>query len=439
MAAVLGLVLATLGLGSSPGHGVEAAEQAPAPEPAVAPEPVRYGVVLDGAIEPSEGLPDELALRLGDRSIDSARTLATEPDGPYVWVAVDEVRAGAVEIRLIVSDGRLYTRTTEAPAEQGSRVVAGAVANMLDAIENNRLAPQQTGVAVPVPVAQAEAGGETTAPDGASTGTGEGSGGDVPPAAAGAVAVPRAWVGVVAGGGATFGLGPPTESAGVTGLGGGLGVQAVLERGVVVGLSGRGSGWRSEGVSLTRVRVAAVAGYAWRSGRSGRAGERAGRAEERAGRAEERAGRAEERAGRAEERPGRSDERPGREDERPGRADGPGRFELLVAAGPTVEFIRVGAELLSADDRSRSRIAPLLGGCVLVRPMVTVAEPRGARVGVGVEVEAAASVEARAPAGAVQLERETAGGSRPIARAGGFELETGVVVEVRFGLRQRGG
>lgn len=384
-----GLLSAVLGVGAGPGPaGSRSAEpktaepksteprpaeprSAEPTAPAPASEPVHHAIVLDEAIDPGAGLPEELALRLGDRTIVSARTASGAPEGSYVWVEVDAVGPTAVQIRLIVSDGRLFSRTIEAAEDQHARIVAGSVANMIDAIEGNRLAPERTGVTVPRPEPAAD-------PPPAS----EDPGSDEPPdpspsdpAPGSADAEPGAWLGVVLGGAGSFGLGAPTAVAGPTGFGGSLGAQLVHRSGAVAGLDLRATGWRRAGVSLTRLRVSATAGYAWR----------------------------------------------------------PGRFELLGAIGPTVEATLVDAELFTPSG-TRQDTAPLVGGRLLVRPTYTVAEPGRLRVLVGAELDAAFAVEARAPPGAIQIHRQTSDGFDPIARAGGFELAAALVVELRFAL-----
>lgn len=368
MVLLSGLLAATLGVAEVGPEPIEG------PEAAAASESIRYAIVLDEAIEPSAGLPEELALRLSDRAITSARDAAGYPEGPYIWVEVDDVGTGAVRIRLIVSDGRLFSRTVDTTDDQRARIVAGSVANMIDAIEGNRLAPQQTGVEVPTPEPTPDEPNppEPDPPEPESV---------TEPSTRSPLAPtpidpePSAWLGVVGSGAGVFGVGAPTAVAGPTGLGGSLGAQWLHRTAAIVGLDLRATGWRSAGVSLTRLRVSVTAGYAWR----------------------------------------------------------PGRFELLGAIGPTVEATLVDAELFTPSGRRRDA-TPLVGGRLLVRPSYTVAKRSTLRLLVGVEAEAAGAAEARSPPGAIQIHRRRGDGFEAIARAGGFELAVALVVELRVAL-----
>ncbi|MCH9686800.1 MAG: hypothetical protein K0V04_35530, partial [Deltaproteobacteria bacterium] len=231
-------------------------------------------VVIDRRLDIAPELREELLLRLGDR-VWSPSDSSPRPTVAFAWMTVQPLGPDQFDVQLIVSDGRLFSREVGAEHEQRARVVAGLVANMLDAIENNRLAPLRTGVVVPPeaieqpppvaaePMEQVEPVEEPEPAEVPQPSSPDPS--PVEPSTP--QPAPQWWMGVVGGGGATFGVGPPTDVTGVTGVGGGLGAQWIHTSGVVVGLDVRGLGWRPSNVPLTRMRVVASAGYAWRPGR----------------------------------------------------------------------------------------------------------------------------------------------------------------------------
>lgn len=356
MLLVVALALGTL----APEPAEVAVEPAAIDVPA---EPVVLSVVLGADARTEVGLVDELALRVAPRAL---APVGETPPEPYVHITVQPLDEARVELRLVVSDGRLFTREVPAQPDERARVVAGAVANMIDAIEHNRLAPIETGVEVPV----VEPNDPKPEPEPEPKPEHE----PEPEPEPGPEPEPAASIGVLAGGDLTLGVGPPTAVAGITGVGGSLGVQLVHRSGALAGLDARVTAWRASGVALLRVRLSAVAGYAWQ-----------------------------------------------RE-----------RFELAGAIGPTVELLRIGVTLVQPSGGRRPSV-PLLGGRLLARPSYAVLVRAKAQLRLALQAEVAAAFEARSPAGALQIFRPTPEG-QPIARAGGMELSLGVLAEGRFAL-----
>lgn len=353
--------------------GCIAAPDSAAPQPATVEAPraeVRHDIVIDGAIDGADALKDELGLRTTARAIQVARPGWEAPEASFVWVSVAAVQDTA-RIQLIVSDGRLFRRSVEATPSQRARVVAGAIANMVDAVENNRLAPEETGVALPEPAPDPD-----VTPEPAPVEVEPEAPVEPPPPPAEPAPVPaNAWLAAVARGALSVGVGAPTAVAGLTGIGGGLGARWSHRTGAVVTADVRATGWRSFGLQVTRTRLAIAGGYAWR-----------------------------------------------RE-----------RVELSGVLGPTVEFPRI-SETLSTPSGTPRGSNVLLGGRLMLRPAVMVAARPGFELLLGLEAELAAAFEARTPAGAIQIYRRTPGGVEPIARAGGLELSAAVAIEARFAL-----
>ena len=212
-------------------------------------------VILDGSTMQPEALEAELRLRLSTHEILVARADMPRPGATFVWVLVQPGEGDAASLRLITSDGRAFTRVVEAASEEQARVVAGAIANMVDAIENNRLAPEETGAEVPVPPAPPAEPAPTPT---------RAASPEPPPSAS---PQPSSWIGVVLDGGIALAVGPPTD---LQGLGGGIvgaGVHWVHRSGALAAAQVAAVLDRNRGYLATRARVYAGAGYAWRPSR----------------------------------------------------------------------------------------------------------------------------------------------------------------------------
>lgn len=323
-------------------------------------------VVLDRTIGAAPDLFDELELRLGNGVVVHADAIAQAPSGAFVWVFVDD-DAGELRVRLVTHDGREFTRRVASDPDQRLRVAAGVIANMIDAIEHNQLAPERVDVevpsAAPPPVVAAPAPAAVVrAPR--------------PPVRAPGPAPVRGWIGIRGSGAVTIGVGPPVDVGAFAGGGGGIGLRYVDRRGASIGAMARGQIERRDDVGLARVRVAIAAGYAWRRR----------------------------------------------------------WFELVGEVGPTIEVVRLGRAARGAAGVTRTT-APLVGGALVLAPgAIAWEDPRRGSLRVGIELELAYSVEARADAGAVRVLHRTDAGTRAVLRAGGVELGLGLGVEGRFGV-----
>lgn len=204
------------------------------------------------------GLAEELQLRLRGRAIVDGGDPNARRVEPLVWILVDVGNPSTLELRLITSDGRLFRRSLRAEADERPRVAAGAVANMVDAIEQHRLEPNETGVVVPDPtppptVAEpapepAPQPPESPPPDPVKE----------PPR------VPPHWLGVHLHPTAALGIGPPTDAPVFSGVGATLGGDLVFRSHAIVRAAVRVIGTRAGGVQLTRIRAAVHGGYAVR-------------------------------------------------------------------------------------------------------------------------------------------------------------------------------
>ncbi len=347
------------------------------PEPATAvanPVEVAAPLVIDSTSTDAPALREELTLRLPDRAIDFSTTPRDPQRQAILWVGVRELDTrDDVELRLITSDGRLYRRTLPAPPAHRARVIASAVANMIDAIERDAIQP--TAVDVEIPPAQTpldpsppQTQLEPPPPPLASTPT------EPPPPSvepAPRSALPLAWS-VWLGSEATVGVGPPTDASGVAGMGGTLGLGWRHRRGAMVATELRVEGW-DRGVRSTRLRAAVLAGYGWRWS----------------------------------------------------------PWSLVLLAGPTVEGLWIDATL-HRPSGARRGAPPLFGGRVTIRSSRRVWGRDAVELHLGVQLDGAGSVETSRPLGAVRVVRATDDGFDTVARAGGGELSAGLVVEVRF-------
>lgn len=336
-----------------------------------------HAIVLDARLADASAIEEALALRLMGRSIEAARPPFIAPDRAHAWVTASEVGPEALTLRIIVSDGRLFERRLQAAPDQRARVVAGAVANMIDAIEHNRLAPEQTGVEAPSTKAvPSESEPEAAAMHPEAGPPAEDAPEVSPPAPEPIDEAPPRWsLGSAVGPAITLGLGPPTGSGAVTGMGAQLAVSALHVGGLAAWLDIRAVSWRDE-VRVTQVRFAPALAHAWR----------------------------------------------------------PGRFELWGVVGPTISAVRIGAPLVDGTGSPRPA-APLIGGRAALRPALVLYRRDQLRLVLGLEVEASVAAEARAPLGAIAVTRRDGTQLRPIARAGGFELAAALTLELRLGLR----
>lgn len=332
----------------------------------------RLPIVLGGEMAGDVTLREELELRLPDHTIVVPGSPADIPSA-FLWIGAARSGEGVVELQVIVSDGRLYQRPVVLPTEgDGARVLAGAIANLVDGIERKSVAPTRTEVEVPelgVPE-DAPASLDPETPSEAAKQS------EDPPAPADALPTdPALWVAgslhLSAGGVFAVGLGPPTALTGPVGAGAMLGVAWVRNDGLLLGGGLRGMGWRASGLSLGRVRLAAHVGYAWT-----------------------------------------------RES-----------WSVVVSGGPSLEPMWLGASVRQPSGGTRSS-APLFGASVSGGPRWRAwSRDGGPSVWVGAELDVSVSAEARRSPGVVFV--QDAGTAEGLLRAGGLELAVAGVVELR--------
>ncbi|MBP7289302.1 MAG: hypothetical protein KBB21_21925 [Nannocystaceae bacterium] len=324
-------------------------------------------IILDGATDGVAGLFDELELRLGTGVVVHATAVSEPMPSSFAWVTI-ATSTSSVQVAIVTHDGREFTREVASSAGQHARVGAGVVANMIDAIESNRLAPVRIDVPVPRPPIAATPQPPTTPPAAEPPAPAI----DPPTAPAPAPApAPRAWLSIAGFGGSALGLGPPNDVGVHAGSGGGATLHFVGRRGAVFGAALRGLRQTRSGFALARVRITADAGVSatW------------------------------------------------------------GRVALTAVAGPVIEPLwLVGA----AGDRVDVQ-APLVGGHLAVTPAVVLwRSTRSHSLRLGLDLDAAGTVQARRAAGALRVLHRTARGDDGVLRAGGFELSLALELELRI-------
>ncbi len=335
-------------------------------------EAERLPILLDAGLAEDAALRDELTLRLPDRPIAIARPGDTAPP-EFLWVGAESPAVGAFELQVITSDGRLYRRTVELPADaDAARVTAGAVANLVEGIERQSITPDQTEV--PVPVLEPPAKPETREVVAES---------ETEPRAREVAAEPDAatrgepttpdspHLHLTFGAALPLGLGPP-GLPGIVAAGGSGGAAWAGPRGLLLGGRIRGLGWSADDLSMGRVRVWARAGYVWTRR----------------------------------------------------------RWSVEAAGGPTVEPLWTSAVVRAPNGARRSSV-PLVGLAASAGPRWrTWGRPGGVSLWVALEVELSGSAEARRDLG-VLLVRDSAT-DRALLRAGGLEVTPTLSLELRL-------
>ncbi|WAS89946.1 hypothetical protein [Nannocystis punicea] len=307
---------------------------------------------------------------------------------PHLYLQLGRAADERGTIRVITSDGRAYERSFAIEIGQEVRVAASTAANLIFAVEQGAVAPDQEDVAIPPPVATA-APEPTPAPEPAPPPVAE-----PPPDRTEATGPseqvqkdmsdkPRWELGLGLQAAVALGLGSPAYAGPLAGGGGGLGLEVRSPRGFAAALETRAIGQTAAGVGLGRLRVAIAAGYALRRG----------------------------------------------------------RFELPILVGLAIEpwwITREGerAPLFAAGDDDRLARPPLLGGFLRLSPGFR-ARPSpwlGLRVGPRIELGGSFVVDDHDGARVVGL-ADVAG--VPRFRVGGLELSLGLELALQFGLPSR--
>jgi hypothetical protein len=319
---------------------------------------------------------DALRLRLPARSFGSEgdpRPVTPERLG-YVRLLPE---AEGVRLELILWDGRAFYRMLPADPAETPREAATTLVNLLAGIEAGRLAPDETGVALPEPEPELEP--ESQLENEPST--------DLEPmpevederVEPTSTAVPRLELGVALAPSLLFGLGPPSAP----GLAAG-GAAATLDlrwrSGGLLSFGVRGIGRGQHGYGLGRLRVSAGGGVALRRG----------------------------------------------------------AFELLATASFDVEpwFVRGpdGVESLEPEDGPSTRAAVLLGGHLRLVPAYrrTLGD-RGTSLRIGPRLDVAGGTTTAGDGGIARIRtREEDGTVRDVFRVGALELAVGLELGLWF-------
>lgn len=219
---------------------------------------------IDAALIRGEGvdLPEvERALRVRLPSLQLFEQGMDLPEGSGLRAFVDlrQLSPTQVQVAVILSDGRAYFRTVDTEAAAPARPVAGALALLIAAIEDDSVAPDQRDVPVPPAIAAAP---EQPVPEVRECPAPAPCPKPPPPPAP--PEPPAFELAPVLRGGATFGLGPPVS--GLRGAMFGVGLDLRWRAGALVGVDVQTLAGRVERLPLHRVRVAVGAGYALRRG-----------------------------------------------------------------------------------------------------------------------------------------------------------------------------
>ena len=229
------------------------------PTPAGAPATSTIEAALVRGEDPLLG-DVERALRVRIPSLALVRQGSELPEGAGLraFVELRRTSPAQVQVSVILSDGRAYFRTVETDAESPARPVAGALALLIAAIEDDSIAPDQRDVPVPPAIAAPEPTPKVEAPACPAVQPCPQPEPVRPPAPPPAVELAP-----VLRTGAVFGLGP---LAGTRGAMFGLGLDVRWRRGVMVAADVKAITAAIDGLPLSRARVAAGVGYALRRG-----------------------------------------------------------------------------------------------------------------------------------------------------------------------------
>lgn len=222
--------------------------------------PVEAVLLRPKQIDDAE-LLDGLQLRSPQRTI-AVPPWPTDPRQRFGLFAVATVELGAqgLSITVVLSDGRAYYRTLPARAQGAPRLAASTVANLLAAIEEDELPPDEEDVPLPTePGSELESEPEPEPepeprPD------------EEPEPKPKPEPKPPLELGIVLAGAVGVALGPPDPS-GFAGGGAIVGGDLRLPAAAIVSLAVRSHWHRAGGLTVGRTRISVGAGYAWRRGR----------------------------------------------------------------------------------------------------------------------------------------------------------------------------
>lgn len=206
-------------------------------------------VVVDAAMPGLLAIESGLHLRLADRGVTRSDRVRPPRTGElFAYLEQIDADAERARIRVTLTDGRGYVREILGPEPERAREIATNVANLLAAIEEDTIAPDEHDLPLPpslqpLPPAPVEA----------------------PPPRPAPVPEPRFDWGLSIGGDAVIGLARPAPQ-GLAAAGGRVTWALRLRRGASVAIAVHPGGMRRRGWSTTRVAIAAGAGYTLRRG-----------------------------------------------------------------------------------------------------------------------------------------------------------------------------
>lgn len=303
----------------------------------------------------------------------------TERFGLFAVAAV-EPRGDAIAVTVVLSDGRAYYRAIEASPDDAPRVAASAIANLLAAIEEDALPPDEEDV--PLPPEQAPAPPPESAPPPEPTPARAPAPAPAPAPRPPAPPEPLE-LETIAGGSAGVAVGPPAPM-GFAGGGGLLLVELRWPKGPFASLGVRSSWHRPVPLTVGRTRISVGGGWAWRNEQ---------------------------------------------------------RFELRTSVALDVEpwGVRQGGTrepVLYPDGQRRDR-GLQIGGHLRVSPAWRFGLRSGLTLRVGPRVELAGGALAEAPGVARLLVADAAGERSVVARVGGLELSAGLELGLAWSLPRR--
>ncbi len=250
---VAGLVApATLVHGSAPA-ATDAARDTPATDQRI------EAVLLRPQQIDTAALLDGLKLRSPERVV-AGPPWPQDSRARYALYAVATVRleGEAVQVTVVLSDGRAYYRTLAASADGAPRLAASTIANLLAAIEEDELVADEQDVPLP-PEREPEPKPDEPDPKPKPE-----------PKPDLEVELPPEpdplELEVLATGGVSLALGPPAP-AGFGGGGGALGADLRWPTGPMISIAVRSLWHRPGDLVIGRTRVSVGGGYAWRRGR----------------------------------------------------------------------------------------------------------------------------------------------------------------------------
>jgi len=251
------IALAVLALNGEPAPG----DTRPGPVDPRAPVAGRIGVAVlraDGFRDHGGELERAISLRLPGLTLVPLGQHAPPAQFGSLRAFIEiERRAASVRLSLILADGRAYLRELEVDADDDVRPTAGALANLVAAIEDDTAVPDQENVPLPAALAPEPEAITIEKP------VPEDRPKPAPVVIKPAPPPPPRWeLGPTLRIGGAIGLAPP----GLRGAGAGLGLDARAPSGLLLALDVQWLTRAADRFQLQRVRIALGLGYAFRRG-----------------------------------------------------------------------------------------------------------------------------------------------------------------------------